>query len=50
VLFIGSDAIMKTYTVGFTPEGTAVEAVETLGALLVTIPTLPSSSVGFFNG
>jgi len=50
VLFIGSDAIMKTYTVGFTPEGTALKAVETLGALLVTISTLHRSNVGFFDG
>lgn len=51
MIFIRSDAIVKTHTVVFTPEGTAVEAVETLGASLVTISTLHSSvSVWFFDG
>lgn len=49
MIFIRSDAIVKTHTVVFTPEGTAVEAVETLGASLVTISTLHSSSVGIFD-
>ena len=39
VLFIGSDA-HRGDLVGVTPEGTAVKAVETLGALFVTISTL----------
>jgi len=39
VFFIGFDAIMKDYAVGLTPECATLEAVETLGALLVAIST-----------
>jgi len=49
VFFIGFDAIMEAYTVGFTPECTTLEAVETLRALLVTISTLYASCVTLFD-
>jgi len=48
VFLIGFDAIMKAYTVGFTPEYTTLEAVETLRALLVTISALYASGITLF--
>ena len=40
---------MEAYTVGFTPECTTLETVETLGALPVTISTLYASCVTLFD-
>jgi len=41
---------MKANTVGFAPESTTLEAVETLGALLVAIATFDRRSVALFDG
>ena len=47
--FIGFDAVMEAYTVGFTPECTTLETVETLVPLLVTISTLYASGITLFD-
>ena len=41
---------MKTDTVGFTPECTTLETVETLRGFLVAISTFDSNSIALFNG
>ena len=47
--FIGFDSIVEAYAVGFTPECTTLETVETLRALLVAISTLYTSCVALFD-
>jgi len=49
VFFIDFDAIMKDYAVGFAPECATLEAVETLGALLVAISTLYANGITLFD-
>ena len=50
MFFVGFDAIMKDYAVGLTPECATLEAVETLGALLVAISTLYANGITFSDG
>ena len=50
MFFIGFHSIVKVYTVGFTPECTTLETVETMRAFLVAIPTLHSCDIALFYG
>ncbi len=47
---IALDSIMKAYAIGFTPERTALEAVETLGAFLVAVSTFDCGGIALLNG